>query len=201
MLRRACLSLFVLASLAFLAPQSRAQALDGLWFKVTASVKGSGATDTGDVFNIKGKVVAYMFVALDDFKPEGGVATNLYSGAIYSEVTPDSWQQVSSTAFLTLGTGENVMVGPTLGADDDGVELPMALTNDGGEGVLDFVRLRFTAKIKVKLDGDGVVKKASFKSYGAVLPEGFSEGEMLFGGGKISGKNIDPSKLPFSVGS
>lgn len=199
MLRRACLSLFVLASLVALAPHSSAQALDGLWFKVTASVKGGGASPDGSLFKIKGKVVAYMFVQMDDPEPEGGVSTTQYSGSIYSETTPGVWEQVSGTTFITLGDDEQAMVGPTLGVDDDGVDLPMALTVDDAEGVMDFIRVTFTASTKINTDKEGNTTKASFKSFGAVVPEGFSEGETLFGGAKVSGKSIDPSKLPFSV--
>ncbi len=203
MLRRACSSLLVLAAVFVLAPTSSAQALDNLWFKVTASVKG-GAALGGNVDNIKGKVVAYVFVTADkDMLAEGGgVATTPYDATVISEVEPDNWQLVDAFSFLTVGNDERVMVGPSLGGADDGISMVMELTSDPvpTEGSpTEFVRVVFTAKTKIKTDKEGAVKKASFKSLGGVVPNGISEGETLFGGAKLTGKSVDPSKLPFDL--
>jgi hypothetical protein len=51
--------------------------------------------------------------------------------------------------------------------------------------------------LKLKINKLGALTGANLKSLGAVIPEGFSEGEIIFGGAKIKGKLLDVSKLPF----
>ena len=194
---RTILPVLALMASAFLTPAPRAQALDGTWFKVTLNLRG-GAGDGSELSNAKAKVLAYVFMQ-PSAPADGGLATQGYQGAVWSEVTPGAWSQVSIMEFTTLGADEAGMVGPTSGADDAGVEIVAALTSTGGDGPVDFVSVHFTARLKIKLDKEGALKKASFKSFGAVLPEGFDGSTYLFGGGTVKGQSIDPSKLPFSI--
>jgi hypothetical protein len=126
-----------------------------------------------------------------------------YTGSLYMETGSGSWDQVSSTEFLTIGTDEAVMTGPSLGFEDDGISLVIPLDNDdedlGDKGApINYVRLVFTARTKIKFKGEGVVSKASFTSFGAIVPAGFGDDQVIFAGGKISGKSVAESKLPFT---
>jgi len=136
----------------------------------------------------------------DDTEEAGGEPFYAYTGLLYMETGPGSWGPVSSTDFLTIGTDEAVMTGASLGFEDDGIILEIPIIADGEvwKGGDNYVRLLFTARTKIKFKGEGVVSKASFTSFGAIVPAGFDDDRILFAGGKISGKSVAESKLPFT---
>jgi len=138
----------------------------------------------------------------DDAEEAGdGGPAYAYTGSLYMETGSGSWDLVSSTEFMTIGTDEAVMMGPTAGFADDGISLEIPLTNDdeeGDGGGSDSVRLLFTARTKIKIKGEGVVSKASFTSLGALMPGGLADNQIVVAGGKISGKSVAESKLPFT---
>ncbi len=200
MARRIALPSVALLALLLLAPASAAQALDGLWFKMTVAAKGAGVDQvSGDVGKIKGKVVAYMFVQLDELEPEGGASVVPYRATVYGETSPDNWTPSEvGVFFLSVGADETLLTGPLLGSSVIEIEIPLEEPEIEG-GASEALRVGFTAKAKVKRDKEGAVKSVSFTSYGAVIPGGSSEGEDLYGGAKVKAKSVDPSKLPFGV--
>jgi hypothetical protein len=210
MLHRATLSLLVIACVAFLSPNGNSQNLDGLWFKLTAKVKGRALEWDGKGTDVmeskaKGTVVGYMLVQDITDLPEAGeppIPGAVYVGNVLCEVD-SNWTLVDTAFFRTIGADESVMTGPGF-PEDVGITLHLAL--DGGESEegeekvgegSNYLRFIFTARSSIKTSKDGDVTKASFKSFAAAVPSGQVDDSYLVGGAKLSGKSVDPSKLPF----
>jgi hypothetical protein len=209
MVHRAILSLLVIASVAFFSPNGHSQHFDGLWFKLTAKVKGRTLEWDGKGTDVveskaKGTVVGYMYVEDLSSLPKAGDPPpgTLYKGTIFCEVDSE-WTIVDMPTFQTIGADESVMVGSGF-PGDIGIVLHLAL--DGGDseegeekvgGPSNYLRFVFTARSSFKVNKDGDVTKASFKSFEAAMPFGQADESYLIGGGRISAKSIDPSKLPF----
>ena len=183
----------------WLAPGAPAQALDGAWFKVTVAAKGF-ATVPGLAQKIKGKVVCYMEVSTSD--EEGVDPGTLYDFILWCETADDVWAPYSFGSFFAVNESEEIMVGPEADAPptiNHGVRLDIGLPSEvEGGGAPERLLVDMVAQLNVKRDAEGALKSANFKSLGATLPEGLSEGFTIYGGAKVKGKTIDPSKLPFA---
>jgi hypothetical protein len=196
MIHRVCLSILVLGCMALFAPEGRSQAMQGLWFRVTVKVNTRGVlSGSGDMDGLLPKLVhAHQVIYIHvDSNSTPGENTFLYHANIWSRDDFDEWTQSGETQFTTYQPGERLMAGATSGASDSGISIE--LPTEGGTLRVDFVA---NAKVKQK----GGTTKASFKSIGAVVPEG-SVGlddvgtVALFGGATVRGKSVDSSKLPF----
>jgi hypothetical protein len=195
---------FVFVALLFtalLAPSSHGQRLDDTWFKLTVNVNGIAVTSSSDVAKAKGKFVAYMDVRESLVGAPEGFTGFIYDFTIWSEVLDDVWVPFSIGSFFTVGPDELAMIGPGPGPDNVGVRMIFGLPGAGAEGGGDNLTVDAIMSLKIKTDKQGALKGANLKSLGAVVPEGISEGELLFGGAKIKGKLLDVSKLPFDPGT
>ncbi|MCB9897767.1 MAG: hypothetical protein H6825_07175 [Planctomycetes bacterium] len=181
----------LLLALVVLAPSASSQILDGAWFKVSVSAKGLGFSPEGETGKASGKFTVYMFV-----QAAGGKAADIsgddYTFVLYGEVG-DVWQIVSSGAFTTP-VDRTAMVGDPV----EGITLDVPVPPSFGGGG-DSIAVHFVAKLKVKLDKQDALKKAAFKSLGGLIPSGTADGFPVVGGAKVSGKTVDPTKLPFPL--
>ncbi|MCB9897797.1 MAG: hypothetical protein H6825_07325 [Planctomycetes bacterium] len=188
MLRRLVASLLCLA---LFVPSVAAQHLDGQWFKVSVKAKGLASDPELGTSKAKGKFTVYLFVQSADPPVFGGVSSFDYDFDVYSEVSDGVWQVVSSGSFSTP-LDEKAMYGDP----DQGIAFDVAVP---ALGEVDTISVHFTASLKVKTDKEDALKSASFKSLGGLIPSGTSAGEDVIGGATVSGKTIDPSKLPAGI--
>ncbi len=201
MLLRTCSSvLFTLLSLVALSANARSQALDDVWFKVTMKVNGGAITPSGDLEKAKGSVVAYMHVSLDESPAENtggaeGFSATSYLFDVISETAPGVFQQSSTGSFLTTGPDELAMVGSLIGPNSCGIPIQVVVPDEDAT----ILNLLFVARLKLKFDKQDMLKSASFKSSGAMMPYGSGDGDVLVGGVKLKGKMIPEEKLPFDV--
>ena len=159
-----------------LATTAQAQALDDTWFKVKATTKGVTIHEDGTIKQQEGASTHYVHLTWTDAS---------YAMQVWSEVDKDVWQLASST-------GSQVEAG-----NPHCVFTDVEITFGGEEGR--WVAGFLTACIYVKLDKQGHLKNATFKTLGGEAVDGTLDGEHEYRGSlRVTGKLAKPEQLPFT---
>ncbi|MCB9897510.1 MAG: hypothetical protein H6825_05870 [Planctomycetes bacterium] len=181
--------------LLLLVPRAAPQSLDGAWFKVQVHGSGMVLDADGSVSPSHGKLVAYVHVDLLAVGVIDDATTFTYGYQVWTLGAQDEWIPSNSGIFVTPSC-ERAMSGDPA----QGIVLQVAVPVVGdGIGLGSWLDVHFVAKLKVKLDKNGMLKKASFKSMGCLMPAGLIDGRTAIGGGKVTGKTVPVSKLPFAA--
>lgn len=189
-----CLTLALVATSA--AAQERP--LDDTWFKVSAKLKGAGVSEGNVAEKTAGSVTFYLFFA-DTIVASVGGDPNFpgvdYEVLVVSEVAPGEFGVTGFTTLVASGEDHEVLTAPTL-TGPAGIAVDIIVPDEDSTELT----ITFQAQAKVKVDGRGGLKKASFKSVAAMVA-GQGGGELIVGAAKLKAASVDVAKLPFDPGT
>lgn len=166
---------------AFIAPIVSAQKLDGLWFKLKLSGKGSLLDkDTSNV-------VQKANFSIPVFAKFSNTVGNTYS-IKYFTLLDGVWSNTTTVTKAGIGTNTTFL-------SDNGV----TFTTSGSTS--NSVSTFHTVAISTKLDSTGVVKSATYNGVGEIFTGTIVDlgvTNFFFGGCTLKGNTVAPSKLPFT---
>jgi hypothetical protein len=175
---RRLLSALTLCGLLLAGGQARAQLLDDQWFKVKVSSSGF-IIDANDGDAIK--KASFSNTAFLHFT----FVTDHYLMEVWTETAPGAF-----------GMTDAEDLDPTVGADEAIVsDTFIEVEKSNGDVIQAFFNLRFT----IKKDKNGAFASAQVKAVGGeAVPDSTVGGNDYVGTFTMSGKTLDPSKLPFT---
>ena len=167
-----------------LTPYVSAQALEGVWFKGKASIKGYEITDGGD---IKGKASGSTTIYV-----------NILDGANLPE--PDDDHYYVTTCIENpdvkgewhLGTQVDIWKGHIYGNENTATIWDFAVNLDPGMNF--YQNIKTYPMFYVKMNGS--LTKANFKSFACELWDTSEPPNFQLGSCSISFKNLDSAKVP-----
>jgi hypothetical protein len=165
--------------------------LDGLWFKLKVKIKGEAAVpDVEAPKKVSLTATAYLRLTITEPSGAGGEIYPDYAGTTYAyelwmETAPDFWELVYNDAEdIESASPTRFFLSDTF----------FTVKYMGGGAADCYV----TSAIKVKFDKQGAFTSATFRSLGGEAYVGTTDGTDAFRGGiVITGKSVDPEKLPF----